>query len=162
MAEAARNAEADSGTLGLLQSLDSVRVINIISWPSKDPPRDLCRALAVAPRDLHYTHVGGNTPQWQVNEAAERIHNGELKVVLIAGAEAMYSARRARAQGIDLGWSPRGTPTRDVGDGRSGVSEIEARHGATLPLPTSRPCWAAPRHRSPDCCGADSRNCASY
>jgi acetyl-CoA C-acetyltransferase len=134
MAEAARNAEIDSDAPSLLQSIDSVRVISIMSWPSKDPPADLSRALAVAPRDVHYTHIGGNTPQWQVNEAAARIHNGELKAVLIAGAEAMYSARRARAQGIDLGWSPRGAPTPDVGDARSGVSEIEARHGATLPV----------------------------
>src|SRR5436305_166756 len=44
MAEAARNAETDSGAPGLLQSLDSVRVISIMSWPSKDPPGDLSRA----------------------------------------------------------------------------------------------------------------------
>jgi len=133
MADAARLAEADAGAGDLLHALDSVRVVNILSWPSKAPPQDLARALAVAPREQLYTHIGGNTPQWLVNEAADAIHRGELDLVLIAGAEAMHSARRARATGVDLGWSPRGTPAPDIGDGRAGVSELEARHGATLP-----------------------------
>jgi acetyl-CoA C-acetyltransferase len=133
MAEAARLAEADTGSAGLLQSLDSIRVVNVLSWPSKDPAHDLARALAVAPRDLHYTHVGGNTPQWLVNETAEAIHNGELKLALLVGAEAVYSARRARTRGIDLGWSPRGTPAPDMGDPRPGTSEAEAKHGASIP-----------------------------
>ncbi len=125
MAEAARLAEADAGAGDLLHELDSVRVVNIISWPSKAPAHDLANALAVAPREALYTHIGGNTPQWLVNEAAQAIHAGDLKFVLIAGAEAMYSARRARAKGIDLGWSPRGNPAPDIGDPRPGVSEAE-------------------------------------
>jgi acetyl-CoA C-acetyltransferase len=133
MAEAARLAEADAGVPELLQSLDSIRVVNVISWPSKAPAQDLARALAVAPREQMYTHIGGNTPQWLVNDAAERIHAGELKLVLIAGAESVYSARRARAQGVDLGWSARGAPGPDAGDGRPGMNEQEIAHGATLP-----------------------------
>ncbi len=133
MAEAARLAEADARAGDLLHGLDSIRVVNIFSWPSKAPAHDLSNALAVAPREQIYTALGGNTPQWQVNEAAERIHNGELKLVLIAGAEGMYSARRARTKGVDLGWSPRGNPTPNVGDNRPGVNDAEAKHGATLP-----------------------------
>jgi acetyl-CoA C-acetyltransferase len=133
MAEAARLAQADAQAGDLLHGLDSVRVVNIFSWPSKAPAHDLSNALAVAPREQVYTAVGGNTPQWQVNDVAERIHNGGLKLALIAGAECVYSARRARTRGIDLGWSPRGTPAPDVGDTRPGVNEAEAKHGAALP-----------------------------
>ncbi len=133
MAEAARLAEADAGAGDILHELDSVRVVNVLSWPSKAPAHDLANALAVAPREALYTHIGGNTPQWLVNEAAQAIHDGDAKMVLIAGAEAMYSARRARARGIDLGWSPRGTPAPDVGDSRPGVRDVEAAHGAALP-----------------------------
>jgi acetyl-CoA C-acetyltransferase len=133
MTEAARLAETDAGAGDLLHELDSIRVINIMSWPSKDPARDLAHALAVAPREALYTHIGGNSPQWQVNQAAQAIHDGEVKLALIAGAECMYSARRARAKGVDLGWSPRGTPAPDVGDARAGISDIEGKHGATLP-----------------------------
>ena len=134
MAEAARNAEKDAGGGDLLHEIDSIRVVNILSWPSKDPPHDLAQALAVAPRERIYTAVGGNTTQWQVNDAADAIHRGDVKVALIAGAECMYSARRARTKGIDLGWSPRGNPNVDVGDIRPGTNEIEHQHGANIPV----------------------------
>ena len=133
MADAARLAAADAGSEDLLQSIDSLRVINVLSWPSRAPAQDLARALAVAPREQVYTAVGGNTPQWQVNEVADAIAAGEIKLALIAGAEAMYSARRARARGIDLGWSHRGNPTADVGDTRYGTNDVEAQHGASIP-----------------------------
>jgi acetyl-CoA C-acetyltransferase len=133
MAAAAREAEADSETPELLQSLDAIRVINILSWPSKAPAHDLAKALGVAPREAIYTAVGGNTPQWIVNEVAERIHEGDIELALIAGAESMYSARKARAMGVDMGWSPRGNPTAEAGDTRNGVNQIEAAHGATIP-----------------------------
>lgn len=133
MADAARAAEADAGAGDLLHALDSLRVINVLSWPSKAPAQDLARALAVAPREQIYTAVGGNAPQWMVNDAAERIHAGEVTLALIAGAEAVYSARRARQQGVDLGWSPRGNPAPDAGDTRPGTTPHEMAHGATLP-----------------------------
>lgn len=133
MADAARAAEADAGAGDLLHALDSLRVINVLSWPSRAPAHDLSRALAVAPREQLYTAVGGNGPQWMVNDAAAAIHAGEASLVLIAGADAVYSARRARQQGIDLAWSPRGNPAPDVGDTRPGSTPHEVAHGAALP-----------------------------
>ncbi|HEY7788653.1 MAG TPA: acetyl-CoA acetyltransferase [Casimicrobiaceae bacterium] len=133
MTEAANLAVADSGVAGVLRDLDTLRVINVLSWPSADPPTDLSRALGVSPRVTVYSHVGGNTPQWQVNEAAECIARGESKMTLIAGADCMYSLRKAQKQKLDLGWSPRGTPVPNAGDGRNGINEIEGRHGATIP-----------------------------
>jgi acetyl-CoA C-acetyltransferase len=134
MAEASRLAERDAGAGDLLHEIDSVRVINVLSWPSKAPAQDLARALAVAPREQIYTAVGGNTPQWTVNETADAIARGDVRVALIAGAEAMYSARRARQRAVDLGWSPRGNPPADIGDTRYGMSEHEMKHGATVPV----------------------------
>jgi acetyl-CoA C-acetyltransferase len=134
MAAASRAAEADSGAADLLQSIDALRVINVLSWPSKAPAHDLAKALAVAPREAIYTAVGGNTPQWVVNEVAESIHNGEIDLCLIAGAESMYAARKARTQAVDLGWSARGNPPAEIGDTRRGSSDIELAHGATVPV----------------------------
>jgi acetyl-CoA C-acetyltransferase len=133
MAEAARRAERDAAAGDLLHEIDSLRVVNVLGWPSKDPPHDLASALAVAPREAIYTAVGGNTPQWQVNDVAGAIGRGDLKLALVAGAEANYSARRARAKGIDLGWSPRGTPHVDAGDTRPGFTPGERVHGGYLP-----------------------------
>lgn len=133
MAEAARRAEKDAGAGDLLHEIDSLRVVNVLGWPSKDPPHDLANALAVAPREALYTAVGGNTPQWQVNEIADAIHRGEIKIALLAGAEANYSGKKARSKGIDLGWSPRGTPKVDVGDSRQGFTPTEYKHAAFQP-----------------------------
>ena len=134
MVAASRAAEADAAAPGLLQSIDALRVINVLSWPSKAPAHDLAKALAVAPREAIYTAVGGNTPQWVVNEVAEAIHNDEIDLCLIAGAESMYAARKARTQGVDLGWSARGNPPAEIGDTRRGSSDIELAHGATVPV----------------------------
>ncbi len=134
MAAAARLAEADAAAGDLLHEIDSLRVVNVLSWPSKAPAHDLARALAVAPRELIYTAVGGNTPQWLVNETSDAIARGDVRLALISGAEAMYSARRARQRGVDLGWSPRGNPPADIGDTRNGMSEYEVKHGANLPV----------------------------
>jgi acetyl-CoA C-acetyltransferase len=134
MADAARIAESDAAAGDLLHEIDSLRVVNVLSWPSKAPAHDLARALAVAPRELIYTAVGGNTPQWLVNETADAIARGDVRVALIAGAEAMYSARRARQRGVDLAWSPRGNPHADIGETRNGMSEYEMKHGANLPV----------------------------
>lgn len=134
MAEAARLAERDAGAGDILHELDSIRIVNMFSWPSKDPPHDLGHALGVAPREALFTSLGGNTTQWQVNEAADEIHRGDIKFSLIAGAECVYSTRRARAKGIDLGWSARGNPRVDVGDMRPGTTEAETKHGAVMPI----------------------------
>jgi acetyl-CoA C-acetyltransferase len=133
IAEAARLAERDANAGDIILEIDSLRVINHLSWPSKAPAHDLANALAVAPREAIYTAVGGNTPQWQVNEVADAIHRRDINVALIAGAEAVYSARRARTKGVDLGWSPRGNPPADVGDTRPGSTDHEIKHGALLP-----------------------------
>jgi acetyl-CoA C-acetyltransferase len=138
MAEAARNAERDAaahaGAGDILHELDSIRIVNVFSWPSKDPPHDLGSALGVSPREALFTALGGNTTQWQVNEAADAIHRGVIKFSLIAGGECVYSTRRARTKGIDLGWSARGHPTIDVGDVRPGTTETETTHGAVMPI----------------------------
>ena len=80
MAEAARLAQADAGAGDLLHELDSVRVVNVISWPSRSPAHDLANALAVAPREALYTHIGGNTPQWLVNEVGAGDPRGRPEV----------------------------------------------------------------------------------
>lgn len=133
MATAARRAEEDAGAK-VLASLDSVRVVNIMSWAPQTPAEDLARELGASPREHVYTAVGGNTPQWQVNEAAEAIHRGDLRSALIAGAEAVHSSRRARTSGRDLGWHPRGRPEPNAGDQREGIKQVEAAHGATVPV----------------------------
>ena len=48
MIAALRTAEADAGA-PLLQGLDSIDVVNSITWPYADLPGQICAALGVAP-----------------------------------------------------------------------------------------------------------------
>ena len=52
--------------------------------------------------------MGGNIPQWLVNRAADLVRSGSRPVVLVVGAEALATRRRAKKAGIRLDW-----PTSD-------------------------------------------------
>ncbi len=134
MAAAARKAEEDAGAPGLLAKADSVRVVSVLSWASADPPGDLAAMVGAPPGERIYTTIGGNTPQWLVNETAESIVRGNARVALLAGAEAMHSTRLARRRGEELPWAPRARPQANAGDGRIGTSEPEVKHGANFPV----------------------------
>jgi acetyl-CoA C-acetyltransferase len=134
-AQAARRAEDDAG-VALLPHVDSVRVVSMISWDYGDAPGALAAALGMAaPRDGVYTTMGGNSPQYLVNATADDIASGTVRVALLAGAEAMYTQRSARAQKLRLPWrAASGAPRRTIGDGRWGTQEAEQRHGAAMPI----------------------------
>ncbi|MBI2913908.1 MAG: acetyl-CoA acetyltransferase [Chloroflexi bacterium] len=133
MAHVARAAEADACVEGLLARVDSLQVVNIISWPYTDAPALLAERLGARPSHTLYSSIGGDTPQRLINQAAQAIAEGRVGVALLVGAEVMNSRRLARQQGRHLPWSPRGTPARIDGDTRTGNTEVEARHGATVP-----------------------------
>src|SRR2546425_5380810 len=85
MAEAARRAEADAGA-HLLREVDSVRVVNLISWTYGDAPGALAATLGIAPRERVYTSMGGNSPQFLINQTADEIAEGKVRIALLAGA----------------------------------------------------------------------------
>ena len=132
MAQAARLADDDAGG-GLLSQIDSLQVVNVISWPYPDAPGLLASRIGAEPAHVLYSAIGGETPQRLVNETAEAIVAGRTRVALIAGAEAMHTRRLAQKEKTRLPWSVRGTPESILGDTRLGFSDIEGRHGAVLP-----------------------------
>ncbi len=133
MARAATAAAEDSGA-SVLSTLDAVTVVNLISHPYAAPARQLADRLGAHPSQAVTTTMGGNSPQWQVNEIAERIAAGATSVALIAGAEAFHSLKLARKEGIELAWGPKGEPGDVVGDPRNGSNEVEKLHQAQLPI----------------------------
>lgn len=134
MAEATHLAATDTGKPEILQDVDSVQVVNVISWPTTDPAADLATRLGMPAGERVYTSIGGNTPQWLVNRTARRLALGEIRAALLVGAEAMHSVRLAQKQRAELPWPPRGRPEPNAGDTRPGVNALEARHGAMLPV----------------------------
>src|SRR5712672_408373 len=102
--EALKRAEADSGgkLLGELQSLD---VVNFLSWRYRDPEKQLAQRLGIAPAHLYFGPVGGESPVRYLHEAALRIARGECSVAAICGAEAQSTATKAQRAGVKLPWT---------------------------------------------------------
>src|ERR1700688_3210320 len=102
---ALRRAEADSGgkLLGDIQSLD---IVNFLSWRYQDPARQLSERLGIKPAHAYYGPVGGESPIRYLHEAAQRIARGEYAVAAVCGAESQGTATKAERAGLTLPWTP--------------------------------------------------------
>ena len=131
--------QAAIGAHGLGHEIDAVAVMEFFSdisprfaspyGRSSNPPKSVADRLHAHPRQLLYSHSGGNMPQYLVNRFAEEIARGETELALICGAELLRSTQNARRANLKIDWNedPGGEPTR-IGDPRFGFSEEEARH----------------------------------
>lgn len=115
---ALRRAEADAGAklLGEVQSLD---VVNFLSWRYRDPEKLLAQRLGVSPVHCYYGPVGGESPIRFIHEAAKRIARGECSVAAVCGAEAQSTATKAERAGVKLPWTPF---ARDVPEPKRGAA----------------------------------------
>jgi acetyl-CoA C-acetyltransferase len=97
MAEALRAADRDADG-GWLVSLDSLHIVNQISWPIDDIMTELPRRLAIAPAHVVTDGPNGESPVRYLNDAANRIAAGLCQVAAVAGGEALRTAAaRTRA-----------------------------------------------------------------
>lgn len=137
LVDAARAAEADAGAPhSVLAALDTVAVVDIVSWKYPDPGALLGRRLGIEPRTTVTTTVGGNSPQLLVNELAAEIARGDAGAALIGGAECVYTRWRARREPKTwLDWTQAHDPpcTRVLGDPRPGTNDYEMAHTAIAP-----------------------------
>lgn len=136
---ALRGAEADSGA-ALLGRLDSLDLVNVISWPYDDLPALLADRVGAAPRWRRHGEIGGHTPVQFLHEAAARIARGEASVAAVCGGEASHTATWARRSGTALGWTrPERMPLPTGGDwlparNRDYIHGLARRHGITEPI----------------------------
>jgi acetyl-CoA C-acetyltransferase len=100
--EAAARAAADPR---VLEAVDSVRVVNLLSWRYRDPGRLLAQRIRADGAATRYTGIGGNVPQTLVNKACLDIQSGRADVVLITGAETWRTRSRVRRAGGKLDWT---------------------------------------------------------
>src|ERR1700736_2766293 len=103
--QALKRAEADSGGR-LLSDIQSLDVVNFLSWRYRDPEIQLARRLGIKPKHAYYGPVGGESPIRYLHETAQRIARGECSVAAGWGAEAQSTATKAQRAGIDLPWTP--------------------------------------------------------
>ncbi|WP_199256061.1 acetyl-CoA acetyltransferase [Mycolicibacterium mengxianglii] len=100
MASAARKA-ADPR---VLEAVDAIRVVNLLSWRYRDPGLLLGELIGANNPATVYTGIGGNVPQSLVNQACLDIMAGRNDVVLLAGAETWRSRKRLKANGVRPDW----------------------------------------------------------
>jgi acetyl-CoA C-acetyltransferase len=103
--QALKRAEQDSGGK-LLAELQSLDVVNFLSWRYRDPEIRLSERLGITPKHAYYGPVGGESPIRYLHEAAQRIARGECNVAAVCGAEAQSTATKAERAGVELPWTP--------------------------------------------------------
>jgi acetyl-CoA C-acetyltransferase len=127
----------------LLHRADSLRVVAPLGWQVVNPALAVAGRLGFAegapPRQLMLSAIGGNSPQALMHDACGAISRGELDVVLVTGAEAMYARALARRDPAKpwLEWAtqPDGTPAPEVfGIDKPGASDLEMNRGVVLPV----------------------------
>ncbi|QZT64933.1 acetyl-CoA acetyltransferase [Mycolicibacterium austroafricanum] len=89
----------------VLEAVDAVRVVNLLSWRYRDPGLLLAQRIRADKAVTRYTGIGGNVPQTLVNMACLDIQQGKADVVLIAGAETWRTRSRIRAAGRRPDWT---------------------------------------------------------
>jgi acetyl-CoA C-acetyltransferase len=153
MVEAACLALADTGG-AVVDRIQSVQVVNLLSWSYPAPAGELAARLGLDEGERLSTTIGGNTPQWLMARACDAVASGRLDGVLIAGAEALDSAKRARDQDVSLDRGDReAVPAEQVvGDDRTGIGPAELAAGLMAPAalyPLFESALAARAGRSP-------------
>lgn len=139
MADAVRAATADAN-LSSVPRPDAVAVVALLSWRYDNPALVLATELGIEPRATFLTAHGGNAPQSLVNTFSARIQAGQLDLAVLAGGEMWRTARRARRDGVDLGWpqSPASSAPQFFGP------ELEMAHGQEKAFGISRPVQVYP------------------
>ena len=134
MAEALAAAAEDAGAPGLTSRATHTWVVKG-AWPYRDPAALLNERFGASAKTGLSTD-GGNVPQSLVNMACNRIAAGEADVVLIAGAEGIWSRRRARRRDERI---PYTSQTDKVPDEVLGVdvvmnNKVEVERGLRDPI----------------------------
>lgn len=113
IARALEAAGADSGG-AMLQRIDSLDLVALISWRYKDPAALVCEMAGIAPARQTNSTFGGETPVRLIHDAALRIQRGEQKAAAIVGGEALHARLRARKEKVALPWTPLASREEEV------------------------------------------------
>ncbi|OZE90750.1 acetyl-CoA acetyltransferase [Rhodococcus sp. 14-2686-1-2] len=138
---AARAAAAEAGSNSLLHSIDSVRVIGLLSWKYRDPGALVAARLGAQARHTGYTGNGGSGPQALVHAAAHDIASGRNDVVLIAGAESWRTRMKLRKEGTRPEWTVQGD---DVALADILVTDVPMQHESEMRIGLDRPSYVYP------------------
>lgn len=134
-------AGAPAGAAGgrLLERADAVAVVASLGWRPPNPALAVAERIGADPPCLMQSVTGGNTPQSLVNQFASAIARGEHEVVLVTGAECLYTrtAAHRRPDHPALHWqtqAPDTPPATPFGVERAPATDLEMARGVHLPI----------------------------
>ncbi|GGE16818.1 acetyl-CoA acetyltransferase [Polymorphobacter glacialis] len=133
MEAAIRAADADAGG-SFLDRIDSLDVINLVSWRYDRVASRLAERLGIVPARASYGVAGGETPTTRIHEAALRIMNGNSLVAVVTGGEATNAVAKAKAAGIALEWTPPAASPENPIIASDHVTPLAIRHGIAQPV----------------------------
>jgi acetyl-CoA C-acetyltransferase len=131
--QALQRAEQDSGGK-LLADIESLDIVNFLSWRYRDPAKQLSERLGITPKHAYYGPVGGESPIRYLHEAAQRIARGECSVAAVCGAEAQSTATKAERAGITLPWTPFAHNVEEPKRGAAFQKPIAVKLGVFRPI----------------------------
>jgi acetyl-CoA C-acetyltransferase len=102
--EVARMAIADCGAAAIVSRIDELDAVRPLSWHYDDLLGAIADALGLQAGERRLSGMSGTGPQRFVCDAAEKIFTGERSAVLVSGAEALATRKRATKAGVRLDW----------------------------------------------------------
>ena len=145
-AAAIRDTGCDDSMARMIDTIALVRIFqdsrnrprdDVAFGRAENPPRAVARRIGANPVNAIYGCIGGETPQTLVGEIAQAIADGEIGMALLAGGEAVHTARAAMRSGVDLNWREEDTGSLDDrGMGIPLASRHEMAHGIGIPVQT--------------------------
>ncbi|MDQ2754034.1 MAG: acetyl-CoA acetyltransferase [Actinomycetota bacterium] len=111
--------------------VDSLDVINFLSWQYLEPAQAVAHHAGLAPRRVAYSPVGGDQPTLLLDAAARRIASGQSRLAIVAGGEAMASRRIWQRAGQKPPWPRIDSPPRFALG--AGLNHGAFGHGLTMP-----------------------------
>ncbi|MBC7504470.1 MAG: acetyl-CoA acetyltransferase, partial [Sandarakinorhabdus sp.] len=132
MDAAIRAADADAGG-NWLARIDSLDIINMVSWRYDRVAARLTERLGINPARAAYGVVGGETPTARIHEAALRIINGNSLVAVVTAGEAAHAVGKAKAAGVQLPWTPPSRTPENPIITADHVTDMAIRHGIVQP-----------------------------
>ncbi len=102
--EVANDAVADCENAAIIDCIDELDVVRSLSWHYDNLPGSIATALGLKAGERKLSGMSGTSPQRFVCDAAEKILRGERRAVLVTGAEALATRKRAKKDGRRLDW----------------------------------------------------------
>ena len=134
MVDAVRLAAEDTGNVGLLSQVESVRVIRGV-WRYKQPAGFVATAIGAHNAETVGSVYGGNMVQSVVNQSALDILHGDKSLLVITGAENGNSMAKAKKAGVELPVTETsGDYDRLIGSEEPMSAPAETARGIRMPI----------------------------